>query len=339
MFKEIFRRPAAKAGASVVLTVALSLFGFQAAFGYGGGGGGGGYTTPYGNLSSPNGGQVLSAGSPYQILWSAGGSGILGIELKLSTDGGTTYPTTIVASASNSSYYYWNVPDVSTTNAKVKMSVLGTSITDVSDAVFTIIGSEPMPTTTTEPAAEEEAEDSTTPTTTEEAASVEATAPAEDETRAGAYVPAKAKVNTPTINVDKGLQPPTDRPVLCESGTLIKGSLPAVYFCGKDAKRYVFVNERAFRSWYNDFSSIITISDATLAQIPLGGNVTYKPGVRLVKITTDPKVYAIARGGWLRWVRSESAAVALYGADWNKMVDDVADSFFVNYRIGDPVAE
>jgi len=106
----------------------------------------------------------------------------------------------------------------------------------------------------------------------------------------------------------------------CTSGSLIKGSLPAVYYCGSDGKRYVFTNDKAYSTWYSDFSSVMTISDADLASIQIGGNVTYRPGVKMLKITSDPKVYAVAHGGTLRHVPSEACAVSLYGSTWNKMI-------------------
>jgi hypothetical protein len=118
------------------------------------------------------------------------------------------------------------------------------------------------------------------------------------------------------------------------SGDLIKASTPAVYYYGADGKRYVFPNEKTYYTWYSDFSSVKTITDAELAAVQIGGNVTYKPGVKMVKITTDPKVYAVGANGTLRWVTSEAVAIALYGTNWNKMIDDVADSFFVNYTVG-----
>lgn len=122
------------------------------------------------------------------------------------------------------------------------------------------------------------------------------------------------------------------------SGSLVKASLPAVYYVGSDAKRYVFPNEKTYKTWYSDFSSVQTITDAELAAMPIGGNATYKPGVKMVKITTDPKVYAVDKGGALRWVKTEALAVALYGADWNKKIDDVPDAFFTNYTVGSDVA-
>ncbi len=122
------------------------------------------------------------------------------------------------------------------------------------------------------------------------------------------------------------------------SGDLIKASGAAVYYYGSDGKRYVFPNEKTYNTWFADFSSVKTVTDAELAAIMIGGNATYRPGVKMVKITTDPKVYAVGMDGTLRWVESEAVAVALYGANWNTMIDDVPDAFFVNYTVGSSVA-
>lgn len=122
------------------------------------------------------------------------------------------------------------------------------------------------------------------------------------------------------------------------SGDLIKGSSSAVYFFGANGKRYVFPTDKTYFSWYADFSGVHTISDAELASYPLGGNVTYRPGVRLVKITTDPRVYAVAHGGVLRWIQSEAIAASLYGSTWARNVDDIPDTFFINYTMGTAIA-
>lgn len=112
----------------------------------------------------------------------------------------------------------------------------------------------------------------------------------------------------------------------------------AVYYRSGDGKRHAFPNERVFLTWYADFSTVQHINATEMAALPLGRNVTYRPGVRMVKFTTDNKVYAVGRAGELRWVSSETAAIALYGADWNKKIDDVADTFFGNYTRGTVIA-
>ena len=57
----------------------------------------------------------------------------------------------------------------------------------------------------------------------------------------------------------------------------------------------------------------------------------------MVKFTTDPKVYVVAKGGILRWVATEAVAVQLYGANWNMMIDDISDAFYSNYTFGTQV--
>ena len=124
-----------------------------------------------------------------------------------------------------------------------------------------------------------------------------------------------------------------------QSGDLIKSDAnPAVYYFGGDGKRYVFPTERTYFTWYADFSKVKTISVGDLAALPLGGNVTYRPGVKMLKIQSDPTVYAISKSGILRAIGSESVAAALYGSTWNKQIDDLPDAFFVNYKVGSPIA-
>ncbi|MDD3285479.1 MAG: hypothetical protein PHG95_02490 [Patescibacteria group bacterium] len=120
-----------------------------------------------------------------------------------------------------------------------------------------------------------------------------------------------------------------------QAGDLIKmDGLSSVYYLGNDGKRYVFPSESVYFSWYNDFSGVVTIPASELQSYPLGANVTMRPGTKLVKITTDPSVYAVTPNGVLRKIQSEADAIALYGSNWNKMVVDVADAFFTNYTIG-----
>jgi len=124
------------------------------------------------------------------------------------------------------------------------------------------------------------------------------------------------------------------------SGTLVKSpSYSAVYYLGDDGKRYVFPNENVYSSWYGDFSGVTTITDSELYASPIGGNVTYKPGSKMVKITTDPKVYAVDKNGTLRWIVGEDVATQLYGSDWATKVSDIPDAFFVNYRVGSPISQ
>lgn len=113
----------------------------------------------------------------------------------------------------------------------------------------------------------------------------------------------------------------------------------AVYYIGADGKRHAFPNSRVFFTWYSGFDDVRVVSAAKMGEYMLGANATYRPGMRMVKFTTDPKVYVVARGGILRWITSEALARAYYGSNWNKNIDDIPDAFYTNYTFGPDVEE
>lgn len=119
-----------------------------------------------------------------------------------------------------------------------------------------------------------------------------------------------------------------------QPGDLIKmEGLSSVYYLGADNKRYVFPNQTTYFSWYSDFSGVKTIPQAELESYSLGSNITMREGTKLVKITTDPKVYAVEPSGILKWIPDEATAITLYGTTWAKKVVDVPDAFFTNYTV------
>ena len=121
-----------------------------------------------------------------------------------------------------------------------------------------------------------------------------------------------------------------------KAGDVIKGSKNTVYYYGSDGKRHAFPNLRTYLGWYSDFNALNIVSDSILASLPLGSNVTFKPG-NLIKLQSDPKVYGVSFGAVLRWVKTETIAVAIAGNSWASLVHDVSDAFFTNYTVGDSV--
>ncbi|MCC7522590.1 SH3 domain-containing protein [Candidatus Uhrbacteria bacterium] len=126
--------------------------------------------------------------------------------------------------------------------------------------------------------------------------------------------------------------------LVCPSSTTADHPCKAVYYIGADGKRHAFPNSKVFFTWYENFDSVKSVTSERLGGYMLGANVTYRPGTRMVKFTTDNKVYAVARGGILRWVASEELAKAFYGNDWNTKIDDIPDTFYTNYTFGTEIA-
>lgn len=268
------------------------------------------YNKPMASFSQPAAGATLKSGDQYQIFWQMSGNPVPAVRLRLSTDGGSTFPLTLAESENNNGFFQWTVPTLVTTdNAYLKLDGIDGSGSILALAMshqFTIQG-----------------------ITAQEEAQSHLDYNAETATAAAVSI---------SVNQDFYLAVGDPEPI-CPAGLLVKAaSNPAVYYCGADGKRHAFPNQRIYDSWYvGDFAGVVTVSDEELAKIRLGRNVTYRPGVRLVKIQTDPKVYAVDADGVLRWVPSEETARLLYGDNWNQKVDDVPDAFFADYEIGEQV--
>jgi len=270
-------------------------------------------------LTAPDGNEKLVSGTTANITWTSSGNGISSVTIKLSSDGGLGFPTTLATGETNDGLYVWTVAGATGGSYRIKVEgkdATGTVvISDISDRNFSIGATGSVPNAVTG---------------TNEIPGV---------TTGASFDKTLALGASPNINTDMGIVTAIGA-TNCVSGSLIKGaSFTAVYYCGADGKRYVFSNDKLYFTWYGDFSSVAVITDAQLASISIGGVVTYRPGIKMVKIESDPKVYAVAKNGLLRWIKSEVIARALYGVTWNQMIDDIPVGFFTQYTIGAEISE
>ncbi|MBI3759891.1 MAG: agmatine deiminase family protein [Deltaproteobacteria bacterium] len=105
---------------------------------------------PTAYLKNLRGGDVLTHGNSVQINWISDDDkfAVQSIDLQLSTDGDATWPTAIATGIAPSGQFVWTVPDVNTTQARVRVvahdneSLTGS---DESPADFTINGTLPCP--------------------------------------------------------------------------------------------------------------------------------------------------------------------------------------------------
>lgn len=129
-------------------------------------------------------------------------------------------------------------------------------------------------------------------------------------------------------------------PAGVDVGDLIKlEAITTVYFIDDDNRRHSFPNEPVFFSYFPSFDGIKIVSDEIMAKIPLGSNITVRPGTNLVKIESDPRVYAVEPYGVLRWLSDQQIIEKLYGLDWENRLIDIAPTFFIDYQEGQPIAE
>jgi FlaG/FlaF family flagellin (archaellin) len=80
-------------------------------------------TPPSVSISSPVPGVSWSKNTYHTISWSATDTvGVTQIVIKLSTDGGSSYPYTVLSTSSNTGSYNWYVPNKKTTMARLKVT-------------------------------------------------------------------------------------------------------------------------------------------------------------------------------------------------------------------------
>lgn len=90
-------------------------------------------------LTYPNGGESLVAGESEDITWTPTGSGWVDFDLDYSTDNGSSW--TPITTGEGSSPYSWTVPSDVSDEALVRVvgNKAAVTVTDVSDAVFSIL--------------------------------------------------------------------------------------------------------------------------------------------------------------------------------------------------------
>lgn len=80
------------------------------------------------SIVAPSGGESYPANTTQVIEWNASDNvGVSSVDLDLSINGGATYPTSIAADIPNTGSYAWTLPGISSTAARVRVTVRDTS--------------------------------------------------------------------------------------------------------------------------------------------------------------------------------------------------------------------
>lgn len=135
---------------------------------------------------------------------------------------------------------------------------------------------------------------------------------------------------------------------LLQTGMLIKGSShPAVYYYGSDGLRHLFPTTVVLDSWYGPYDAngiplsngsicnqVVEIPDVMLSQVQLGTMVTFKPGVYVTGLITDPGRWVVSRGQVARKLSPAVLQDQIYPATAQVRLRRNIPSFFADYQIG-----
>jgi hypothetical protein len=279
--------------------------------GGGGGGGAAASTTPnviLTDLTDQTGGNTTT------VRWRTSGNGLDTVGLYYSTNAGATYTQIAYNINKSEGEYDWTVPNIDADSVIVKIIGYDTGKANLdsdTSAVFSITASGGG-------AATEEEETVTAPagtTTDEEGRTVAETSGSTGASPVTGEMEAISTVAT---------------------GEYIRSySFNTIYYIDENGERRPFWDTNSFFTYTNSFDNVVWVTDATLPTMTLGAPMLPQPGVVLVKIQSDPKVYAIDTGNVLRWVPDEATAAALYSTAWADYIIDLEPTTFARFSVGD----
>ena len=291
----------------------------------GSGSGGGGSstvtsTTAVITLSNPDDGDSLDGGEDVTVTWSTSGSGHDTISLAYSTNAGLTYSEIAYNVDEDDGSYAWTVPDIDATDAILKITSYdsGKGTLDTDTVTIDIVASS---------ASNEEADAGTTTEGAEWSDNDEHyNAPGSGEYGASPFDGSEQEISE------------------VSAGWFIRtNGSSSVYYVDENHERFVFWDTNTFFTWSDSWDDIVWVTDATLPTLTLGDVMLPQPGVTLVKIQSDPKVYAIdvdSDGNYLlRWIPTEEIAITLYGESWADYVIDLDSTVFSKFETGEDMSE
>ena len=266
-------------------------------------------------LTGPDAGDDLDGGDVETVTWTTSGSGNDTVGISYSTNAGVSFTQVAYDLDEDDGSYDWTVPNVSANDAIVKITSYDSNKGTLDTDTVTIDIS-----STEEVADEEEEAVGSTEGTTEDSEGRNV-APGSGEMGAS---PLDGSMEEISVVV---------------AGQFVRAyGFPSVYYVNEDLSRSVFWDTNTFFTWADSWDNVVWVSNATLSTMTLGGAILPKPGVTLVKIQSDPKVYAIDEDGSgdsvLRWVPSEEVAIALYGSAWADYVIDIDSTVFSRFGAG-----
>ncbi len=107
-----------------------------------------------------------------------------------------------------------------------------------------------------------------------------------------------------------------------------------IWYIGADCLRHPFPYTKVYFTWYQDYRAVKVVPKTDLLAFAIGSNVTIRPGIGLLKMKSDPRIFVVSGPRQLRWIRSPQAAIDIFGANWNYKIIELPEEFYGDYAVG-----
>lgn len=105
------------------------------------------------------------------------------------------------------------------------------------------------------------------------------------------------------------------------------------YYIGRDGRRHAFPHPSVIDSWYRSgLPRVRTLTSEEIQMIPLGANVTYRPGASILQFESA-SMYVVAGPKTVRLLVDAQAAASLYGPNWVNRLAGLSDAHFADYHL------
>lgn len=177
-------------------------------------------------VNIPNTAVSWAGNSTQTVTWAAGSTAGApfnspNVKISLSTDGGNTFPTVILASTANDGTENVTIPNTPTSQARIKVESIGNIFYDMSDVNFTITASGPTPTSTPTNTATATATSTNTPTPTNTSTATNTSTNTPTPAATNTFTPTATRTNTSTPTAT-----PTFTPTFTPSNTATNTATP-----------------------------------------------------------------------------------------------------------------
>jgi hypothetical protein len=270
-------------------------------------------------VTSPNTAVSYPANSTQTVTWNVANTtnapvSAANVSITLSTDGGTTFPITVLASTANDGTQSVAIPNTATATARIKIQAVGNIFFDVSDVNFTITGGGPTATPTIVPTNTPTATSTPTFTPTRTPTNTPTLTP----TFTPTFTPTRTPTNTPT-NTPTATATATSTPTATATATPpIASYKPRADFDG-DGRTDLSVYRPSQGNWYYQGSAngFVGLHFGDAADLPAPGDFDNDG-------KTDISVFRPSNGTWYR-INSNDGTVTFVEFGLNGDVPQTGD--------------